>query len=172
MLLKRCSLVCVSLCFVLFHLLPVLRPNNKTNDNKLHCPHCCSVSHFIPLLVLSSRLFVMSKQGSVLLTLFVKDPGTKSTDSKQCVLLFTIKFYFGGIVGVSCFFFIKRGDNGFKALEKCSGNLITVYTCWKKMLAPGQIKRLLLNRNRLVRVLVWNTGREEVWETVAATWLR
>lgn len=25
----------------------------------------------------------------------------------------------------------------------------------EKMLAPGQIKRLLLNRNRLVRILVW-----------------
>ncbi len=31
----------------------------------------------------------------------------------------------------------------------------------EKMLAPGQIKRPLLNRNRLVRISVWNCSTEE-----------
>ena len=30
----------------------------------------------------------------------------------------------------------------------------------EKMLAPGQIKRLLLNCNRLVRILVWKCSTE------------
>lgn len=34
----------------------------------------------------------------------------------------------------------------------------------EKMLAPGQIKRLLLNHNRLVRILVWKSSAGVGWE--------
>ena len=80
----------------------------------------------------------------------------KPTDNPPAVhylLLFTIKFYFWGIAAVSRpHSYVVRMVSQLGEMQwKCHYSEHTL----EKMLAPGQIKRLLLNRNRLVRILVW-----------------
>lgn len=109
----------------------------------------------------SVDLPVMSKQGITLPSLCLQRFHSRMMQNQQTnqryLLLFTIKFYFWGIEALFC---IQMWWEWFHSSGKCSGNLITEYTCWKKMLAPGQIKRLLLNRNRLVRSLAWKCSTE------------
>jgi len=72
--------------------------------------------------------------------------------NQQCLLLFTVKFYFKGIAAVSLY------SNVVKMVSKPGEMQWKSHYCvhiLEKNVGFGQIKRLLLNGNRLVRILVW-----------------
>lgn len=95
----------------------------------------------------------------------------KPTDNQQYLLLFTIKFYFWGIAAVCLYSNVARVVSKLWEMQWKSHYSVHML---EKMLAPGQIKRLLLNRNRLVRILVWKCSKGEVYmlfNSSATTWL-
>lgn len=100
----------------------------------------------------------MSKQGIILHSpffFFVKGSQARHSgmmQAQQCLLLFTVKFYFWGIAAVSLYSNVVRMDSKLGEMQWKSHYCVHML---EKMLASGQIKCLLLNRNRLVRVLVW-----------------
>lgn len=102
----------------------------------------------------------MSKQGIMLLSLSLKglrhrrqqQSDAQPTDNQQYLLSFTIKFYFWGIAVVSLHSNVERMLSKLGEMQWKSHYSVHML---EKMLAPGQIKRPLLNRNRLVRILVW-----------------
>lgn len=112
----------------------------------------------------------MRKQADMLPSLFLKGLSPRHSrmiQNQQSLLLFTVKFYFWGIAAISLYSNVVR--MGSKLVKIQWKSHYCVHMLGEKMLAPGQIKCLLLNGNGFVGIFVWKCGTEgwrggEAWE--------